>query len=178
MYPLADARKEAIEQQLSKTTTIRRRIQNFFKRLQYVRQNFRRRASDRQVCNQRPCKRHFDLRKPAYMILHSCEGNPAFYNLMIDNFHGKRERRDGEVAAMPRYFIEADMPGDVEEGESYPRDHFISNPAQACHRKEYGQPGPKCGRLLRRHYRPINFGFRFSAKAVIPSFISSEKFRR
>jgi len=32
--------------------------------------------------------------------------------------------------------------------------------------------------LLRRYYRPINFGFRFSAKAVIPSLISSEKFRR
>jgi hypothetical protein len=41
---------------------------------------------------------------------------------------------------MPRYFIEADMPGDVEEGESYPRDHFISNPAQAYHWKEYGPP--------------------------------------
>jgi hypothetical protein len=41
-----------------------------------------------------------------------------------------------------------------------------------------GRPRPKCGRLLRRYYRPTNFGFRFSAKAVIPSFISSEKFRR
>lgn len=59
------------------------------------------------------------------MILHSCEGNPALYNSMIDNFNGECERHDGEVPAPPRYFIEADMPGRVEEGESYPRDHFI-----------------------------------------------------
>ena len=125
MYPLADSREEAIEQHSRKMTTIRCWILTFFKRLQYVRQNFRRRASDRQVCNQRPCKRHFDLRKPACAILHSCEGNPALYNSMIENFHGECERRDGEVPAPPRYFIEADMPVGVEEGESYPRDHFI-----------------------------------------------------
>jgi hypothetical protein len=125
MYPLADSRKEAIEQYSRKMTTIRRWTVTFFKRLQYVRQYFRRRASDRQVCNQRPYKRHFDLRKPACMILHSCEGNPALYNSMIDNFHGERERRDGEVPAPPRYFIEADMPGGVEEEESRQRDHFI-----------------------------------------------------
>jgi hypothetical protein len=35
----------------------------------------------------------------------------------------------------------------------------------------------KCGWLL-RHYRPINFGFRLSAKAVTPSLISSEKLSR
>jgi len=59
------------------------------------------------------------------MILHSREGNPALCNSMINNFHGERERRDGEVTAPPRDFIEADMPGRVEQGESYPRDHFI-----------------------------------------------------
>src|ERR1700738_4715637 len=107
MYPLADARKEAIEQHSRKMTTIRRRILTFFKRLQYVRQNFIRRGSEGKVCNERPCKRHFNLRKPAWMTLHSSEGNPALYNSTIDNFHGKRERRDREVPAPSRYFIEA-----------------------------------------------------------------------
>jgi hypothetical protein len=59
------------------------------------------------------------------MTLHSCEGNPAVHYSTIDNFRGKRERRDGEVSAPSRYFIEAYMPGRVEDGESYPRDHFI-----------------------------------------------------
>jgi hypothetical protein len=49
MYPLADARKEAIEQRSRKVTTIGWRILTFFKRLQHVRQDFGRRGSDRQV---------------------------------------------------------------------------------------------------------------------------------
>src|SRR5260370_36711385 len=115
MYPLADARKEAIEQRSRKVTTIRRRILTFFKRLQHARQNFKRCGSEGQVCNQRPFKRHFNLRKATRMTLHSCEGNPAVHNSTIDNFHGKRERRDGEVSAPPRDFIEAYMPGRVED---------------------------------------------------------------
>jgi hypothetical protein len=59
------------------------------------------------------------------MTLHSGEGNPAVHYSTIDNFHGKRKRRDGEVSAPSRYFIETYMPGRVEDGESHPRDHFI-----------------------------------------------------